>query len=31
MLSVNLDGETHIKVYLSGNSDAEKTKAEFAI
>lgn len=30
MLSGNLNGKTHIKVYSSGNSDAEKTKAEFA-
>ena len=30
MLSGNLNGKTHIKVYSSGNSDAEKTKADFA-
>ena len=30
MLSGNLNGKTHIKVYLSGNPDAEKTKADFA-
>lgn len=30
MLSGNLNGETHIKVYSSGNSDAEKTKADSA-
>ena len=30
MLSGNLNGETHIKVNSSGNSDAEKTKADFA-
>ena len=30
MLRVNSNGKTHIKVKPSGNSDAEKTKAEFA-
>lgn len=30
MLSGNLNGKMHIKVYSSGNSDAEKTKAKFA-
>ena len=30
MLSGNLNGKTHIKVYSSGNSDAEKTKADSA-
>ena len=30
MLSGNLNGETHIKVYSSGNFDAEKTKANSA-
>ena len=30
MLSGNLNGKMHIKVYSSGNSDAEKTKADFA-
>lgn len=30
MLRVNLNGKTHIKVNSSGNSDAEKIKAEFA-
>ena len=30
MLSGNLNGKTHIKVNSSGNSDAEKTKADFA-
>lgn len=30
MLSGNLNRKTHIKVYLSGNFDAEKTKADFA-
>ena len=30
MLSGNLNGKTHIKVYSRGNSDAEKTKAAFA-
>ena len=30
MLSVNLNGEKHIKVYSSGLFDAEKTKAKFA-
>ena len=28
MLSGNLNGKTHIKVYSSGNLDAEKTKAD---
>ena len=30
MLSGNLNGKMHIKVYSSGNSDAEKTKADSA-
>ncbi len=30
MLSGNLNGKTHIKVNSSGNSDVEKTKADFA-
>ena len=30
MLSGNLNGKMHIKVYSSGNSDAEKAKADFA-
>lgn len=30
MLSGNLNGKTHIKVYSSGNFDAEKKKADFA-
>lgn len=30
MLSGNLNGETHIKVYSSGNFDVEKAKADFA-
>ena len=30
MLSGNLNRKTHIKVYSSGNFDAEKTKAKFA-
>lgn len=30
MLSGNLNRKTHIKVYSSGNSDVEKTKADFA-
>ena len=30
MLSGNLNGKTHIKIKLSGNTDAEKTKADFA-
>lgn len=30
MLSGNLNGKTHIKVYSSGNFDVEKTKADFA-
>ena len=30
MLKGNLNGEKHIKVYSSGNSDTEKTKADFA-
>lgn len=30
MLSGNLNGKTHIKVYSSGNSDTEKKKADFA-
>ena len=30
MLSGNLNGKKHIKVYSSGNSDAEKKKADFA-
>ena len=30
MLSGNLNGKTHFKVNSSGNSDAEKTKADFA-
>ena len=30
MLSGNLNGETHIKVYSSGNFDVEKTKANSA-
>ena len=29
MLSGNLNGKTHIKVYLSGDCDAEKTKSKF--
>lgn len=30
MLSGNLNGETHIKVYSSGLFDVEKTTAKFA-
>lgn len=30
MLSGNLNGETHIKVYSNGRFDAEKTKTKFA-
>lgn len=30
MLSGNLNGKTHIKVYSNGRFDAEKTKADFA-
>jgi len=30
MLSGNLNGKTHIKVYSSGLFDVEKAKADFA-
>lgn len=30
MLSGNLNRKTHIKVYSSGDYDAEKTKADYA-
>lgn len=30
MLSGNLNGKTHIKVYSNGRFDAEKTKTNFA-